>query len=135
MRGMAGANPAPAGLAQPYPSSERLRRPPVGRRPPPPGGEGSDGAPRLAAFGLELKLLAADVAAEVGDGRIVRQLRSAVGGAVGTEAVQRDPGLGHRSRGLGRPLEDDGRFGEAELAPVIVVLPQPPTVAGRWSGG
>ena len=26
-----------------------------------------------------------------------------VGGAVGTEAVQRGPGLGHRPRGLGRP--------------------------------
>lgn len=97
-------------------------------------GEGTVGAPQLAALGLELILLATGVAAEVGDGRIVRQLRQAVGGAVGTEAVQRDPGLGDRSRGLGRPLEDDGRFGEDELAPVIVVLPHAPTVAGGGSG-
>jgi hypothetical protein len=41
-----------------------------------------------------LSSLILQVAAEVGDGRVVRQLWQAVGGAVGTEAVQRDPGPG-----------------------------------------
>jgi hypothetical protein len=80
---------------------------------------------------LEPKIL---VAAEVGDRRTVGQLRQAVDGSVGTEAMQSHPSLSDRPRGLGRPLEDDGRFGEAELAPVIVVLPHAATVAGGGSG-
>ena len=86
------------------------------------------GAPSL--LGLELIRLAA---ADVGDGRVVRQLRQVVRRAVGTEAVQRDPGLGHPPCDLGPPLVDGGRLGEAELAPVIVVLPHPPTVAGGFA--
>ena len=44
-----------------------------------------------------------------------------------------DPALGPDSGVPGRSLEDDVLFGEAELAPVIVVLPHPPTVAGGGS--
>lgn len=53
---------------------------------------------------------------------------------MGQKPVQRHPGLGDGSGGLGRPLEGDGRFGEAQRTPVIVVLPHPPTVAGGRSG-
>ena len=56
-------------------------------------------------------------------------LLQAVGDTVGTETVQRHPGLGDGSGGLGRPPEGDGRFGEAQLTPVILVLPHSPNVA------
>jgi len=47
----------------------------------------------------------------------------------------REPPSPSRGEGtVGRPLEDNGRFGEAELAPGIVVLPPPPTVTGGGSG-
>ncbi len=51
------------------------------------------------------------------------------GGGIGVPSP-----LAGEGTGGGRPLEDDGLFGETELAPVIVVLPHPPTVAGGGSG-
>ncbi len=48
----------------------------------------------------------------------------------------REPPYPSRGEGtVGPPLEDDGRFGEAEFAPVIVVLAHAATVAGGWAGG
>ena len=44
-----------------------------------------------------------------------------------------DPALAQDAGVLGRPLEDRRLFGEAEIAPVIVVLHHPPTVAGGGS--
>ena|SRR6478672_3172667 len=55
---------------------------------------------------------------------------SVAGAAAGAEQKGSDPALGPDPLVLGRPSQDDGPFGEAALAPVIVVLPHPPTVAG-----
>jgi hypothetical protein len=47
----------------------------------------------------------------------------------------REPPSPSRGEGIvGRPLEDDGRFGKAEPIPVIAFLPSAATVTGGGSG-
>ena len=108
------------------------RRQPLLHGPPRPGGQHpGDGA----LSGLELIFLAAGGAAEVADAGVVGQGRQAIGRTGGTEAVLGHPALGQMASLLRPALVDGGGLGEAELAPVIVVLPHSPTVAGGGSGG